>query len=556
MSNFNRLNWDLLIYPLTAVAFGIYLIMFFVFVSTGHPVALGSYENQYLFQAKHLAETGNFVFVNPLNERYDPPIFTPYNYVQTGEKTLPFGWLGFIVLLSSFYFLHPQLVFIVTPLFGGMAVFLNYRLIRMVSNSRIAFLSSLLLATFAGFLYHSNLLSADIPAFSALLAALYFLFRDSEGNPRTNLVLAGLFFGVSISLRYPNALFAPFLLAAVVLVQADRRHVGIASFLLGLAIALTPLLYLNSMIYGDPLAVGPLNEEAVLPVPVESRGTGLSRFAFIPLDDFGVLLSVGVKYVLVFSPVLPLLAAYGFLGVRRGWSDKPQLTLLGILSGISLMLWVYYGGHRFLGATDPQPVIFSSFVRYFLPLYYTMILGAALFLDRLASNPSKIPLILVLVLYLSSNAFVAATDHNSERFGLLYLANSKIPVDAYNLEEIIIKQTPQEAVIFTKHMERLIFPYRDVATYITIPADVRIATVTRLILELLQDGIPVYFLAEDFYWAGFPAKTYFESFSASGMSVHWIDDFRPYTGYYASWWISLYRVSLSSEQHDISVSLD
>ena len=100
-----------------------------------HP--LGGYENQYLFEARLLVETGNLVFINTLNDQFSPSIFVPYNYVQIDEKTLPFGWLGYIGLLAGFYAARPELVFIVTPLFGALAVFMSSQTFKIPTTTAV-----------------------------------------------------------------------------------------------------------------------------------------------------------------------------------------------------------------------------------------------------------------------------------------------------------------------------------------------------------------------------------------------------------------------------------
>lgn len=506
-------------------------------------IPYGHYGNQYYFFAKHLAENQSLVYVNPLNEHYTP-IFTANQFVQMGEKTLPSGFLGHIVFLAFFYFIHPKLVLLAVPFIAALGLFLFYRLTSLVFTKKIGVLSTGLLAVSPAYFYNSNHMFADVPAFVFLVGGLLYFFKMLKHPDRKiNYILFPIFLALTVWLRYPNALL---LLALIPIVYLVRRKVKLKYLLLSgciFILFMSPLFILNSILYGGPFNLGAMSPYIVfagLPVEKLPESMGLSATLFLPFKDWGLFADNIFLYFVRFSPLILLFSAFGIITYLRSDKNYLQQQFLIACSLISLILILYYSGGAFFGAKYPYPTVGASYVRYFIPIYAFLLIYTSVFLTRL-SYKRILPVFLALfVLTGMTSSYFDNFQH--ERRGIQFLGTQYIPIAYLNSQEVI-QNTEENAVVFCKFQDWIIYPNRNVAFYMLIPKEERVQEITKLISQLLSDRVPVYFLQEDWYGLGYKWDVYQKSFESEGLNISFVYEFMPWGGYYTGSTSTLWQIT-------------
>jgi len=511
------------------------------------------YATNNLFFAENLVENGEFYYVNPLNVKYDP-IFVPDCFVQEGEKTLPFGFYGFIFLLSMFYFISEKLVWISVPLTGLVGLMAFYILVSMIFDKKTAIISSFLLAFSPAYLYYVNFFVADIPAFMFLIFAIIYFLRVTKNPERlSNYILFPLFFAWSVLCRYPNVLLLAAFIPSLFLLKRKLKIKYVALGLLTFLIFIGPFFVLNAELFGGPFNIGIRSPHVVLSggsfaaVEIPQEASLLSSI-FIPQKSFETFSTSSIVYIVKFSPLIFMLFILSLFLVFRlrnklGERKKQLYHFILISLLMTLIIIFYYAGGEFGFSGYSKPIIQASMARYFILIYAIFIIFASFLITKFNKfNISRyfIPLV-VLVLISSSFSFVfAGNGIEGERTTLSYSA--KYSSEVYDIREYIKENTEDDAVIFTKYSFSMFFPERNVANYLLYSKEDNVNETTQLVIRLINDGKPVYFLKEDYYWLGPKSDQYFSSFEEHGLSIDLVKDFK-FSGYYSRRPIFMYKLT-------------
>lgn len=274
---------------------------------------------------------------------------------------------------------------------------------------------------------------------------------------------------------------------------------------------------------------------------------GLLTNLFIPFTSFGSFAANTSLYLIAFCPILLLFFFFGIITFLRSKKNYLQQYFLIACSLISLILILYYGGGAFYGAGFGYPAVGSSFVRYFIPIYAFFAVYAGVFLARLSYR--KILLVFLVLIIPMSTATSYFDRFFQERRGIEFLGRNFIPTAYYNSQGVI-ENTEENAVIFCTHQDWIVYPHRNTAMYnILMPEEHRVQEVTELVSQLNSDGIPVYFLQEDWYWVGYKSDVYFESFRSEGLDAVPVYKFMKWSGAYSEWDTTLWRIT-KGDQND------
>lgn len=148
-------------------------------------------------------------------------------------------------------------VVILNLLAGFMILTLTHHLAARWFGPRIALLAMALVAFWPNLIFFTTILSSELFFIAMTLAGLFFWQRPT-GNPVTNLILAGLIWGLTSYIR-PVILLAPVALALVDLIRGPRRFAGTGmkagvAVLLVLLIA-APWTMRNQQVLGEPAMI-------------------------------------------------------------------------------------------------------------------------------------------------------------------------------------------------------------------------------------------------------------------------------------------------------------
>lgn len=129
------------------------------------------------------------------------------------------------------------------------SIWLVYIIAKKISNRKVAFFAALLMALSSSFIFYSSKgLTENLSVFLILLS-VYFIYERKYA-------LAGIFGGISVLARYPNALLLP---AAIIFLFLHERYSrkdaarGSAKYALWFLIPVAALLAGNFLAFGNPL---------------------------------------------------------------------------------------------------------------------------------------------------------------------------------------------------------------------------------------------------------------------------------------------------------------
>lgn len=391
----------------------------------------------------------------------------PRSTTVVDNNIVPGSFLGFVILLGVWgkIFSVGALPFLV-PFFSAVAAVLFYLLIKKIFGRETALVSFVLLLFMPAFWYYSsralfnNVLFVDL-----LIIGFYFLERFSNNSKRSlNLPLAGLFFGLALSLRAAEIVWlAPILLVIILLV--GRGNKGLNLLILGLSglIGLLPSLLLQKAIYGGFLVTGYVPEAGI-----GSRGwwpTLQSVFFPFGFDLRNVAYSLYHYWLKMFWwQAIP--AVLGGLVILNQWRIKQldkrirNYFIIGVV--VSIYFVIYYGSWFFFNNLMAQPLIGSSQTRYFLPLYIFSLPLIAYFGVSLTAAWRWRRAIgwLLLIVFISLSAWAVIWR------GPESLSAVRKTIGYYHqVNKEVISLTEPEAIIVTAYNDKVFFPKRRVVFY-------------------------------------------------------------------------------------------
>src|SRR5882724_9611119 len=192
------------------------------------------------YQQGELLKTGQVYLPTELPAADYTPL-VPFGYIVEDGRTIPQYPPGYPLLLAAASFLG--LTFFVTPFVGLVSCILMFRLVRDLTDRRIAAVFTLAWAFLPVVVFGSTSVMSDLVAATALLGA-YDTYR------RGRLFASACILGFGLSVRPTNALF---LVGFALPLLRDRRLIRY-----GLYLILPGILYgiYNYRIYGSPWRTG------------------------------------------------------------------------------------------------------------------------------------------------------------------------------------------------------------------------------------------------------------------------------------------------------------
>ncbi len=442
------------------------IVFFFVYsyLSLTTPLLFNSPDETANFVfIKQWVETGQLKIGEPLNQLVGNIIHPRSVNVTPAGDLVPGGFLGLILLygfLAKIFGLG--VVKFLTPFFSAAAVLFFYGLIKKIFNEKIALMAAVFLFITPAFWYYASRgLLPNVLFIDLLVIGFYFLLL----NKHWAYGLAGLFFGVALSVRMIDGLWLiPLLIILLIIYRKKLKNTGwwpIILMVVTIAAALLPNFYYQQKIYGDAFKSG-YSQLDMAPMEKTKLITNLFPFGFHPR----LIIKNFYNYYLQFFwwLFLPFLAGFLLLIKKYREITKRQKIFLWLNFLISVFLIIYYGSGLFSDNLTPWRItIGDSHLRYWLPVYLLALPFVAYFLLRIKNLlPPKIWLFrtvlggcLLLIIYFS---FSAVLWHDEE--GLL--AVKKNILDYQQRAQIVKALTESEAVIIVQRGDKLFFPERRV----------------------------------------------------------------------------------------------
>ncbi len=443
-------------------------------------------ENQYIFYSKFFAENNSFVYINPLNQQFPEKVFTARNYAQEGEKTLPGGFLGQYIIGGLAYKLNPVLIFFISPIFGILTLIYIYKLSRFFVNDTASLSVAFLISIFPPFFLFSvvpfnNIIEAFFfTSFIYYLVKIYF----TGNNQIRDLILACTMAMGSIWIRYIDVVFIA--IAGVVFAIIYKPIFKIKYLFTAFCISslfMLPLLYSNYVLYGGIFELGQVGER-FLNISIFNPLSVEQFSPLIPFRNLDFFINNARKYLFNFLGLYLVLAVISIATLLK--KDKENKKIYYFLIATILSYFLYYLGGYFSGYDDPDPLVNSSYTRYLLIPYIFLLLLVGIGIFRQKYFAKYIVLILIFFSILSFQQLAYSKESLSTYLKRVARLNQQ--------KKEFISKTENNSVIFTKYNDKILYPERNVASYLFIKDEFK--GTEKLIVDLLNKNYPVYWIDE------------------------------------------------------------
>lgn len=486
----------------------IYLFTQSFYMGTRLPVSPD--ESQALFFSKNLASEKSLIYNNPLNGQYSEDIFAARQYVQRDEDTSPSAFLGYILILAAFQFVNPLLLYTVGPLLAIGSLIFIYLIAKRLFDKKTAIYSILITGTFPVFTYWTTSYYNNMAETFFVLGTIYFAINAVYSKKLSVYGWLGLFAAAAVWIRYTNALLIPLGIIAYAISQRNKISLRgtVVTFLVAI-LSILPLIVINNTLYGSPLKFGQSTSDQLV---YDINDSSIPKEIFpslVPFRSVEIFASNLQAYLYLFAPAILLL---GVVGIVHAWFKVKSIRKEVILLASLAICWLlYYMGGVYFGYGS-DPLLSSSYTRYLLIVYIILII---FFSNTVTSFlPKKLQFILVAIVCMGSiySSVSNITSLKSQS------------VSSFSWLEEVKKVTPKNSVIFVKGADKILYPERNTALYLTLSKENKygkdgIDKTILLMKELLNDNIPIYMLKEDDFYTGEPVSSYISALSKRELEV-------------------------------------
>jgi len=428
-------------------------------------------------------EVANYYFIDSLSQNNTLKIYEPLNEVSgktnlvhprsttvINNSIVPVSFLGFVLLLGFLAKIFGMaIVPFITPIFSVLAVVCFYLLIKKIFDKNIAFFSAVALMVMPAFWYYNarslfnNIIFVDL-----IIISLFFLFNYLDTKKLYQFILSGLLIGLAISIRPSEVLWVAVVYLVIFILNRKsltwKQWLGYGALV---ALPVLPSLYFQREIFGSIMTtgynpnVGGSGSEA---------SSGIIKNLIVPFG-FNLMAIISTLYYYFvemfwwyFWPVV-LGGAVMVYQWKNNKINKKLVAYLGITAFIFVFISVYYGSWLFFNNLAGKPLIGSSQVRYFLPIYISTIPLIAYFVYWAISwiKNTKIKniivgLVLLCLAGLSANAVLYQGEESLN-------AVRETILSYHQINKQVREITPDNAVIVSSYNDKLFFPSRKVVVY-------------------------------------------------------------------------------------------
>ena len=307
------------------------LITHFAWIMTHfQPAYAGPDAHGYFYQARLIADTGKTYF-----EKGNPAQAIGIHWLATEDGKFYSRYPpGFPALLAILYKIGgPTLTLLLNPILTSATIVLLFLLCRRMMNDWHALSACGILALNTNFNAHALNAFAHTPVMFFFLAGVVLLLRWTKNERAGTAFLAGLFFGLIPTIRYPDTVMGIGVIAFLLLhwrKERDDATPGIIAASVGAALPIGAILVRNYLAFGSPLKTG-------YSLTNEQSGFGWSYFQNNASPYIESLMSSG--WGVLFIP-----AVFGIAGMLfYKYSRNVAYLLLGTIIPLLLVYTAYYG---------------------------------------------------------------------------------------------------------------------------------------------------------------------------------------------------------------------
>ena len=413
-------------------------------------------DNDVRFFSRNLLETGNLTWQSELNEQYNVSFFAPRNIQELEGGTYASKRSVMFVLLFSVARIINFEDYII-PLIAIVGVFATFLLVSGLFDNKTGLIAASFLSVSPLYVSFSNRSMDAIPTLVFLVLSYYFFYRYIQDSKFADLIISSIFIIISMSLRWTNA--GIYIIAYIPLIIYNKDRIKLPDLKATIFFTIFfgfIVLYLNKIVYGG-----------FFKIPEVMRASKFSQsnnFEVIPfsIDTFNIAISA---HIISIFPLLFILGMFGAIVLFRDKnSTRKSFMLSWVMLSISTLL--FYGGRNGVFGFGSSDVL-TSMSRYFIPIHFIILVLASIFIyyySKRTSKKTNLTSHSVIILILSSVIIIS--------FILIFNpTDGSLTIDEYNADKFndrltIIKELPENSIIFSGFGDKYITPIRDVAVII------------------------------------------------------------------------------------------
>jgi hypothetical protein len=401
------------------------------------------------------AETGSLKYYEPLSSvtsNYARPrnTFSKNNYIS--PSTFP----GFFIVYGTFGALSAILIPFLNAIVAAIGGIFMYILVRHIyKNTSLALLSTILLFTLPPYwIWSSTSYFNNIASAVFLLGGMTFFFLAIESKKIGHYIAMASCLGIECLFRTTDITYLLALVPIVLILRKKIVGMYILIAFIIFAFIISPVFILNKQLHGSFLSFGYDNSN-IPATHLSTVGMLTNKISFFLLPsgfNIGYMISHSKEYILKIIPTITVFAILGISFLFRKRAVVKPYIMYFIL--ISFWIIAYYGsGQGYAGSYSFT--LYSSYTRYFLPIYIFAVPIAAAVMFKL---PKKEFFIVLSILLLVSTKITY-----SDTGGISDIQQGRL--SSKKKSDVIFSQTEKNSIIFTTLADKFLFPERKVVIY-------------------------------------------------------------------------------------------
>lgn len=430
-------------------------------------------ETANFFFTTQFIEDTRLYFFEPLNASLNDTIF-PRSVVSLEGRLVPVSFVGLSVLYGLLgKITGADAVVLFTPLIAVLALFAWRAIVEKLFNRNLALFAALVLAFHPAWWYYTARSMMHNTLFVSLIifAAWFILIRPIK--PQWNLILGALMLALAFWVRTAELFWIIPVVAMLSFWFIKKVKVTEAViFLLTLVISVLPILCVNNALYGDYWTVGyTVEAESGFPLESSEAQEVVEAESLLPFEfSERAILKNSFYYGLVLFWWISLLVILGLFVLisekHEGLPPKTQKARLAYHATFFVtggLLALAYGSWVFYDNPDPNSItIANSYVRYWLPVFVLSTVYAAGAIDWLRQRPlTELARTMVAVSVLVVVAALGVRGTFLVPDDGLFAVRETLNRN-YEIKQVVLALTEEDAVIVVDRADKLFFPDRRV----------------------------------------------------------------------------------------------
>jgi len=471
-----------------------------------------------LFFAENITKKGTLFYNDPLNSQFGQIFGLRGFIILPNNQTASSYMLGNIILTSFFLSISKISLYFFNFIFSSLALFFFYKTINLFLEDNIkSKIITMFLTFFAPFLFYASVFTNVLPATAFFIMGSYFSLKFVQKAKERYLYLFLIFNIFSIWVRYEYILLSlPFFCHTLYSIRNKNinfKYSYVLWSLLIVVLLIFPFIYYNLVAFGSISGFihpsGTILGNFELSTAIKEGGVSFFR----NWDNLFVNIKTQIISNFIFIPITFVLYLVSLiLIIKRG-----EYALLAFFF-IPVIQIFYYFGNNWGGYNTTGTVGGSALFRYLLPSWMIMFFLASYSLITVFGGKHniinrKIITILIAIFIVFNLNFVFFSH-----WGLRDYRERIQKMLGFRKE--ILKNTPENSILFFKFLDKEVFPLRETAIYQSFPPQTRINQTTGVIRNLINNGYDVYFIDEDKITKGGDSfEGYKENFEKEGLDV-------------------------------------